>query len=156
AQLDTCSTLLNFLSSFIDVAASPVHPFYPSLAEAYLLNPRAAFPALANLTEPAPILNVTQQDFEVRLSQLLNTFWRSSLQPLAWYGASSLADARTQAALESLGATAGVTAASASFEERYECGKAWFALLLICSLVMLLAAVLGICFAFASRGPDIM
>jgi len=120
-----------------------VETIFPSPLELYIADPDST--PLGG-TESLTIFDVSIDDFSSRLQQLINAYWYGGYNPAAFMGGGPLPD-------EMASVTQGQHVVS---REVCTCNLAWLGVLFLATALMFVAAVAGLCFSLATRGPDIL
>ncbi|KAK8007425.1 hypothetical protein PG989_001415 [Apiospora arundinis] len=124
----------------------------------YILSPTTALTEIADPYQK----NVTDIDhtkFQIRLAQLLNTLYMTGISPHTMLGIVPAERARYDTSEELIRNTElNTTMVSATVTVKHDvlrCDKGWFVALLVASLILLAATVMGAIFKGLSLGPDI-
>lgn len=155
---------MSFFETFVRAADSPwaaqtiAHP-YSTPIEYYFTHPESPYNAGTTQAEGslttwrgADIYPIGDVVFSQRFSQLLNTFWISSIAPQAVTGSFSKDSNVTAGGYAVQNATGEVTPDFLVLQ----CHRNWLAILIIASAIMLLAAIVAAVFGLLRRGPDIL
>ena len=132
----------NLANSLYDASYKP-HDGTSTLSELYMIEPETPF---AHPNDDMPLYKLPKATFEERLGHLLNTYYIGSLAPESFLGgfATTFATNRT------------TTATAVNTRRLYVCNYGWLFLFTICTLAMLISAIVGVILINATLNPDIL
>lgn len=122
----------------------------PSVIEGYLVNPTNPL----SQTHTSKIWEIGNKLVSQRFTQLINTYWIDSIAPFAVSGNFTLAysDFSTTSQYNT-DSTIGTIMTN---ETVIKCDYKWFAIMLICSLVLFMAGLATVVLTACRRGPDVL
>ena len=150
---------ISFLGMFSNFASSlykaiPAgHPATSSATELYLNSGLSPFTGTSDASEDGDgsfetvsLYKVPISLFEERLTQILNTYYIGSIQPLRMTGSFATTS----------GYNLSTAATSARYENRYVCHWAWLTIFAVSSFTMLIAAIAGVIMYHRTLYPDFL
>ncbi|KAF2235108.1 hypothetical protein EV356DRAFT_432773, partial [Viridothelium virens] len=110
---------------------------------------------------PNSILDVPYDTFNVRLGSLLNTYWQLGISPQSFTGGLGspekyLSDNSTDIFVQNLFNGVPANATVFTYYEIYVCNYVWLAILIACSVVLLLTGIVGLILKAFCRSPEMM
>jgi len=150
-----------FFTAFAQAADTPWDikgqgGIYSTPIEYYFTHPESPYSATLNSTSSirgADIYPIGDTVFSQRFSQLLNTFWISSIAPTGVTGVFNVsADGKASTDYAALNVTGVVTPDHLVLE----CRRGWLAVLVVASMIMLFAAIAAAILGLLLRGPEIL
>ncbi|PVH96161.1 hypothetical protein DM02DRAFT_599662 [Periconia macrospinosa] len=148
-----------FFTSFVKAGDTIWDPqnthLYSTPIEYYFTNP--GFPYSVQISDNGfrgtDIYTISDTVFSQRFSQLLNTFWLSSIAPT---GVTDLFNISSNADQDGTYGVVTTTGDMTPDNFVLECRRAWLAILVIASFAMLFAAIAAAVLGLLRRGPEIL
>ncbi|KAL9097207.1 MAG: hypothetical protein Q9165_000634 [Trypethelium subeluteriae] len=112
-------------------------------------------------TLPNTILDIPYDTFNVRLGSLMNTYWQLGISPQSFTGdlgppEKYLSDNSTDILVQGLFNGVPASATVFTYYEIYVCNYVWLAVLIACSVVLLLTGIVGSVLKALCRSPEMM